>query len=203
MPSYQYRKSNCVDNKTILRSSYLHNGISYTSLYWIRALEVILPLMLCTLPIVHCADQRKHQSPASLAFVRVIHRLPVNSLHKWPITQEMFPFGDVTMTVKMVDFECTKWILDFALIYKVLCVFCDYVRLMCCYNSGHCTMMMIKWKHFPRYWPFVWGIHWSRWIPCTKASDAELWCFIWSMSELTSSLWRQCNDIKYYVTMDM
>ena len=18
-----------------------------------------------------------------------------------------------------------------------------------------------KWKHFPRYWPFVWGIHWS------------------------------------------
>ena len=20
---------------------------------------------------------------------------------------------------------------------------------------------IIKWKHFPRYWPFVWGIHWS------------------------------------------
>ena len=41
MPSYQYRKSHCGD-KTILRSSYLHNGISYTgkmtSLYWIRAL---------------------------------------------------------------------------------------------------------------------------------------------------------------------
>ena len=41
MPSYQYRKSHCGD-KTILRPSYLHNGISYTdkmtSLYWIRAL---------------------------------------------------------------------------------------------------------------------------------------------------------------------
>ena len=40
MSSYQYRKSNCGD-KTILRPSYLHNGISYTgkmtSLYWIRA----------------------------------------------------------------------------------------------------------------------------------------------------------------------
>ena len=40
MSSYQYRKSHCGD-KTILRSSYLHNGISYTgkmiSLYWIRA----------------------------------------------------------------------------------------------------------------------------------------------------------------------
>ena len=33
---------------------------------------------------------------------------------------------------------------------------------------------VIKWKHFPRYWPFVRGIHRSRWIPRTKASDAEL-----------------------------
>ena len=29
MPSYQYRKSHCGD-KTVVRSSYLHNGISYT-----------------------------------------------------------------------------------------------------------------------------------------------------------------------------
>ena len=42
MPSYQYRKSHCGD-KTILRPSYLHSGISYTgkttSLYWIGALN--------------------------------------------------------------------------------------------------------------------------------------------------------------------
>ena len=42
---------------------------------------------------------------------------------------------------------------------------------------------VIKWKHFPRNWPFVRGIHRSRWIPHTKASDAELWCFLWSASE--------------------
>ena len=42
---------------------------------------------------------------------------------------------------------------------------------------------VIKWNHFPRYWLFVWGIHRSRWIPRTKASDAELWCFLWSASE--------------------
>ena len=42
-----------------------------------------------------------------------------------------------------------------------------------------------KWKHFPRYWPFVWGSHRSRWIPHTKASDAELWCFLWSAPEKT------------------
>ena len=43
------------------------------------------------------ADQRKHQSPASLAFVRGIHRWPVNSPHKWPVTRKMFPFDDVIM----------------------------------------------------------------------------------------------------------
>ena len=41
------------------------------------------------------ADQRKHQSSASLAFVRGIHRRPVNSPHKWPVTRKMFPFDDV------------------------------------------------------------------------------------------------------------
>ena len=39
------------------------------------------------------ADQRKHQSSASLAFVRGIHRWP----HIWPITQKMFPFDDVIL----------------------------------------------------------------------------------------------------------
>ena len=42
------------------------------------------------------ADQRKHQSSASLAFVRGIHRGPANSPHKWPVTRKMFPFDDVS-----------------------------------------------------------------------------------------------------------
>ena len=47
-----------------------------------------------------------------------------------------------------------------------------------------------------------------RWIPLTKASDAELWCFLWSAPEkwlgkqsrrmwfetLPRPLWRHCND---------
>ena len=44
MSSYQYRKSHCGD-KTVVRSSYLHNRISYTgkisSLYWIGALNLV------------------------------------------------------------------------------------------------------------------------------------------------------------------
>ena len=40
------------------------------------------------------ADQRKHQSSASLAFVRGIHRWPVNSPHIWPVTRKMFSFDE-------------------------------------------------------------------------------------------------------------
>ena len=44
------------------------------------------------------ADQRKYQSSASLAFVRGIHRWPVNSPHRGQVTRKMFPFDDVIMT---------------------------------------------------------------------------------------------------------
>ena len=72
------------------------------------------------------------------------------------------------------------------------------IYLLCNYSSmfkpplkwGHGWVLapkshddVIKWKHFPRNWPFVRGIHRSRWIPRTKASDAELWCLLWSASE--------------------
>ena len=40
-------------------------------------------------------DQRKHQSSPLLAFVRGIHRWPVNSPHKGPVTRKMFPLNDV------------------------------------------------------------------------------------------------------------
>ena len=43
------------------------------------------------------ADQRKRQSSASLAFVRGIHRSPMNSPHKRPVTRKMSPFDDVIM----------------------------------------------------------------------------------------------------------
>ena len=44
------------------------------------------------------ADQRKHQRSASLAFVGGIHRWPMNSPHKGPVTREMFPLDDFIMS---------------------------------------------------------------------------------------------------------
>ena len=83
------------------------------------------------------------------------------------------------------------------------------VHSVCCEVSAHDDV--IKWKHFPRYWPFVRGSHRSRWIPRTKASDAELWCFFylrpnkrlskqpwgWWFETPSWLLWRQCNDMIY------
>ena len=54
-------------------------------------------------------DQRKLQSSASLAFVRGIHRWPVNSPHKWPVTGKTFPFDDVIIMVN-VDERVKLWI---------------------------------------------------------------------------------------------
>ena len=48
------------------------------------------------------ADQRKHQSTASLALVRGIHRWRKNSPQKGPVTLTMFPFDDVIMTGKFI-----------------------------------------------------------------------------------------------------
>ena len=69
--------------------------ITYVSIYpnsaaWLCYL--ITPQKLC-----------KTQSSASLAFVRGIHRSPVNSLHKWPVTRKMVPFYDVIMIKRLVD----------------------------------------------------------------------------------------------------
>ena len=50
-------------------------------------------------------DERKHQSTASLVFVRGIHRWPVNSPHKGQVTRKMFPFYDVIMTIGSVDWS--------------------------------------------------------------------------------------------------
>ena len=54
------------------------------------------------------ADQREHQSSASLAFERGIHRWPVNSPHKGPVMWILFPFDDVIM-IKLYIFLTSEW----------------------------------------------------------------------------------------------
>ena len=57
----------------------------------------ITGLTIVYLTVYWSADQRKHQSSASLGSVMGIHRWPVNSSFKGPITRKLFPFNDVIM----------------------------------------------------------------------------------------------------------
>ena len=142
------------------------------------------------------ADQRKHQSSASLAFVRGIHRGPVNSPHKWPVKREMFPFDDVIMfqfhqntdhllNTTVIFIRCRhilaavtpnkshrdlRHLTYISAKYKfsvtsvtLTAGSTGVIYLILLHDSGHTSEHddVIKWKHFPRYWPCVWGIH--RW----------------------------------------
>ena len=64
------------------------------------------------------AGQRKHHSYESLAFVTGIHRWPVDSPHKGPVTRNMFPFDDVIMVLSTIEiylptFRLLWWITGF------------------------------------------------------------------------------------------
>ena len=73
--------------------------------------DVIISTMasqITSLVIVHSTvysgtDERKHESSASLAFVWGIHRWPVNSPHKGPVTRKRFSFDDVIMCYYFPD----------------------------------------------------------------------------------------------------
>ena len=82
----------------------------------------------------------------------------------------------------------------------------DYIIMPTCATHDD----VIKWKHFPRYWPSVRGIHRSRWIPSqrpvTRSFDVffdqrmykrlskQLWC--WWFETPSWSLWRHRNEYR-------
>ena len=76
---------------TVLAQSHYGDVIMGAMAYQITSLTPVYSIVYSD------ADQRKHKSSASLAFVWEIHRGPVNSPHKGPVTRKMFPFDDVIM----------------------------------------------------------------------------------------------------------
>ena len=77
----------------------LHVKCHYCDVTMGRIASQITSLTIVYSIVYSDADQRKHQSSASLAFVWGIHRGLVNSPHKWPVTRKMFPFDDVIMVI--------------------------------------------------------------------------------------------------------
>ena len=83
---------------TVICDRPLHTGVRH----YIDVIMTTMASQITSLTVVYSivysgAHQRKHQSSASLTFVQGIHRGPVNSPHKWPVTRKMFPFDDVIM----------------------------------------------------------------------------------------------------------
>ena len=81
---------------------------SFMSYHYDDVIMDTIASLITSLTIVYStvysdADQRTHQSSASLAFVWGIHRGPVNSPHKWPVTRKMFQFDDVIMSYMVFD----------------------------------------------------------------------------------------------------
>ena len=69
----------------VLMGLHCHIVITVTS-WWARWRLKWPASWLFTQPVI----QRKHQTSASLVFVRGIHRWPVNSPHKGPVTRKCF-----------------------------------------------------------------------------------------------------------------
>ena len=92
-------------------------------------------------------DQRNHQSSASLAFVCGIHRWPVNSLYKGPVTRKMFPFDDVIKYEQ--DFmHCIRYVWYGSLWIHVnnFLIFCSVASLTLgeSYDCGHGKESILK-----------------------------------------------------------
>ena len=96
---WKYKKTqmNCLHVLCFMESHY-HDVTMGTMASQITSLTIVYSSVFSD------ADQRKHQSSASLAFVRGIHRRPVNSPHKGPVTRKMFPFDDVIMQLEIKKF---------------------------------------------------------------------------------------------------
>ena len=70
--------------------------------HYSNAVMTVMASQITSLTIVYACiywgtGQRKHQSSASQAFVRGIHRWQMNSPQKEPVTRKMFSFDDVIM----------------------------------------------------------------------------------------------------------
>ena len=78
-------------------SWYIHRISDTITMVSVQCVSVVLTIVYSTL--YSGADQRKHQSSVSLAFVRGIPWWPVNSPHKWPVTRKMFPFDVVIIKI--------------------------------------------------------------------------------------------------------
>ena len=165
------------------RSSYISrfymNAIPYPGRIWNFALanrctanhysDVIISAIvsqITSLKIVYStiyssADQRKLRSSASLAFVRGIHRWPVNFPHKGPVTRKMLPFDDVILQTlselrwRRVACRCNLEIVPDNFAATSVTGFAGKTYITGCTHLSRC---------FISFWCHVIMLCWLRWV---------------------------------------
>ena len=177
-------------------------------LLWVHYDDVIVGTMasqITSLTIIYSTVysgtyQRKHQNSPSPAFVRGIHRWPVNSSHKWPVTRKMFPFDDVIMylyknkrdilRVHCVSADIARLVLDKCreegengqLIYWV--EFVNDTEMEWYNNQGECYVWLSSfagWSHWVKIhmgWP-LWSSKFGLVTMIVPASGHQVRCIPW------------------------
>ena len=116
---------------------------------------------------------------------------PVDFLHKGPVTHNFRVFFVVDLNKllsKQSFYRCyeTPWCsCDITAVHAVLTYF-KYSNFAIPHYSPSCRMMTSSNGNiFPVTGLLCGEFTGHQWIPRTKASDAELWCFLWSAPEYT------------------
>ena len=138
------------------------------------------------------ADQSKHQSSASLAFVWGIHRGPVNSPHKWPVTRKMSPFDDVIMGLRFCCWVHKGWVSRF---HTRLVVVCFITKSFLTYSFFPPTpaLSIISWplsSSIPDFFNCRKRSHkdFKPWGLCLGLSNGyEIWQAYWQQMLLSNS----------------
>ena len=86
----------------IILQNHTHFEIHYNDVIMSAVASQITSLTIVYSAFYWGTDERNHQSSTPLAFVRGIHRWPVNSTHKGPVTRKMFPFDDIIMSCSAI-----------------------------------------------------------------------------------------------------
>ena len=128
---------------SLFLSAYMSVSLHYNDVIMSTMASQITSLTIVYSTVNSGADQRKHQSSASLAFVWGIHRWPVNSQHKSAVMWKMLPFDDVIMVCQ--PFWC--WIFsekhDSMFIFYHFCGVCAFE---CSMKAGR-TQFKVTGKH--------------------------------------------------------
>ena len=105
--------SNIVENVPVMSGNQAYH---YSDVIMNAMTSQITGVSIVCSSVCSGADQREHQSSASLAFVRGVHRQSVDSPHKGPVTRKMFPYDDViikytcTLLYEIPDYaDAAKW----------------------------------------------------------------------------------------------